>query len=104
MLVDLEGGHGGLERLGASCLIGGKRALGLKVGELALVEGGVTQEDVDTGVELLADHGGNGDHGHASVVELLHPDGLHVVGGLALAEAERIPSVVSGDVSVLQEE
>jgi len=99
--VDLEGGDGGLEGPGAGSLIHCTCALGLEVAELTLVEGGVAGEDVDAGVELLANHGGDGDHGHASVVELLHPDTLEVVGGLALGQAEGVEAVVSGHVVVL---
>jgi len=61
-------------------------------------------EDVLAVDELLADEAGDGNHGEAPVVELLHLDALHVVGRLALAEAEGVPRVVAGDVGVLLEE
>jgi len=65
---------------------------------------GAGLEDVDAVDELLSDEAGDGDHGQAPIVELLHLDVLHVVGGLTIAEVERVPCIVAGDMVVLLKE
>mmetsp|Transcript_29621 Transcript_29621/g.73994 ORF Transcript_29621/g.73994 Transcript_29621/m.73994 type:complete len:317 (-) Transcript_29621:14-964(-) len=104
-----EGGDtlGGLESLGARSLVDGAGALGphgdesVSLAHLEHLVGGDEVEPVD---ELLCDHAGDGDHGDASVVELLEllvVEPLHI---LARGELEGVELVVSGGEVILEEE
>ena len=56
------------------------------------------------GVELLRDHGGDGDHGQAAVVELAEAVDVEPLVIFSLGKSERVESaVVAGGVVVLHE-